>query len=163
VELISPCVALTPGDLVVTVGHSSLHATYVGHSNGSDITNRYSKVSENLEFRRTWAEKVGTGLDLSCATGDPPPQPRQSRKRKFATPHRPAQIRETAEVGTYPVAHEGAGFADVAAYVEPMFQASDSDLAPMFFEEPTPGPTQERIDAERARVEELRAILEGVN
>jgi hypothetical protein len=31
VELISPCVALTPGDLVVTVAHSSLHATYDLH------------------------------------------------------------------------------------------------------------------------------------
>lgn len=42
---------------------------WLGHSNGSDITNRYSKVSENLELRRTWAERVGTGLDLLCATG----------------------------------------------------------------------------------------------
>jgi integrase len=40
---------------------------WLGHSNGSDFTNRYSKVSENLELRRTWTERVGTGLDLSCA------------------------------------------------------------------------------------------------
>jgi hypothetical protein len=41
---------------------------WLGHSNGGDITNRYSKLSENLELRRTWAERVGTGLDLSVAT-----------------------------------------------------------------------------------------------
>jgi hypothetical protein len=40
-----------------------------------------------------------------------------------------------------------------------MFQACDADLAPMFFEEPAPGPTH----AEFARLAELRAILEGVN
>jgi hypothetical protein len=28
-------------------------------------TNRYPKLSENLELHRTWAERVGTGLDLS--------------------------------------------------------------------------------------------------
>jgi integrase len=27
---------------------------WLGHSNGGDITNRYSKLSENLELRRTW-------------------------------------------------------------------------------------------------------------
>jgi integrase len=46
---------------------------WLGHSNGSDITDRYSKVSENLDLRRTWAERVGTGLDLSCTTGRPGP------------------------------------------------------------------------------------------
>jgi integrase len=51
---------------------------WLGHSNGGDITNRYSKVSENLELRRTWAERVGTGLDLSCATGHHSLPPRAS-------------------------------------------------------------------------------------
>jgi hypothetical protein len=46
---------------------------------------------------------------------------------------------------------------------EPMFQASDSDLAPMFFEGPAPAPTQEELETELARLVELRAILEGVN
>jgi integrase len=44
---------------------------WLGHTNGSDITNRYSKVPENLELRRTWAERVGTGIELSSVTGDP--------------------------------------------------------------------------------------------
>jgi hypothetical protein len=49
------------------------------------------------------------------------------------------------------------------APAEPIFQAADSDLAPIFFEEPDPSPTQEEIEAEFARLAELRAILEGVS
>lgn len=44
---------------------------WLRHNNGSDITNRYSKLPENLELRRTWAERVGTGLALSVATALP--------------------------------------------------------------------------------------------
>lgn len=54
---------------------------WLGHSNGSDITNRYSKVSENLELRRTWVERVGVGLDLSCVTGHPGQRTKKSRKQ----------------------------------------------------------------------------------
>jgi integrase len=53
---------------------------WIGHSAGSDVTNRYSKLSQNLELRRTWAERVETGLDLSCITGDPRPLTRSSRR-----------------------------------------------------------------------------------
>jgi integrase len=41
---------------------------WIGHGQGSDVTNRYSKLTENLELRRALAEKVGTGLDLTLAT-----------------------------------------------------------------------------------------------
>ena len=40
-----------------------------------------------------------------------------------------------------------------------MYVASDEDLDPVFFEDPTPGPTQEEMDVELARLEELRVIL----
>jgi integrase len=59
---------------------------WLGHSAGSDITNRYSKLSENLELRRTWTERVDTGLDLLGITGAPPPsirKPSQSRKQSL--------------------------------------------------------------------------------
>jgi hypothetical protein len=46
-----------------------------------------------------------------------------------------------------------------AAPAVPKFVATDDDLAPMFFEEPTPALTQEELDAERARLEELREIM----
>ena len=48
-------------------------------------------------------------------------------------------------------------------HVLPAYVASDEDLDPAFFEQPAPTPTQEELDAELARLEELRAILEGVN
>jgi integrase len=41
---------------------------WIGHGQGSEVTNRYSKLSENLELRRVWAERVGAGLDLSTLT-----------------------------------------------------------------------------------------------
>jgi integrase len=70
--------------------------SWLGHSAGSDITSRYSKLSENLELRHTWAERVGTGLDLSCITGHPGPLPHQSRKPRTST-HR-AHLPESSEV-----------------------------------------------------------------
>jgi len=42
------------------------------------------------------------------------------------------------------------------------YVASDEDLDPAFFGEPPPTATPEELDAELARLEELRAILEGV-
>jgi integrase len=57
--------------------------SWLGHSAGSDITSRYSKLSENLELRRTWTERVGTGIDLSCVMGDQQPNPAKPRKPKL--------------------------------------------------------------------------------
>jgi integrase len=87
--------------------------SWLGHSAGSDITNRYSKLSENLELRRTWTERVGTGLDLSGITGAPPPfirKPAQSRKQSLtpaiaeeATPHYRATDDDLPEIFATPV------------------------------------------------------------
>jgi integrase len=41
---------------------------WLGHGRGSDVTDRYSKLSQNLELRRIWAERVGIGLDIRSAT-----------------------------------------------------------------------------------------------
>jgi hypothetical protein len=84
---------------------------WLGHA-GHDITDRYSKLAENVELRKEWARRAGLGFELLTS---------------------------------------------------PRYVASDEDLSPIFFEEPTPSPTQEEIDAEFARLAELRAILEGVN
>jgi integrase len=81
---------------------------WLGHGNGSGITNRYSKLSENLELRRTWAERVGTGLDLSVTTEILAP-------RIHKTPRKPKPV------------------ADIAALpAEPTYVAVDSDLDPFF-------------------------------
>jgi integrase len=41
---------------------------WLGHARGQDVTERYSKLDEDQELRTAWAERVGTGLDLSLAT-----------------------------------------------------------------------------------------------
>jgi hypothetical protein len=108
---------------------------WVGHE-GQGITDRYSKLAENVELRKQWALRAGLGFDISLV-GHPGPRTKKPCKPK-------------AVVG-------------VATPLEaPKFQASDGDLPAELFEAPTPGPTQEELDAERTRLEELRAILEGV-
>jgi integrase len=90
---------------------------WLGHSTGSDITNRYSKLSENLELRRIWAERVGTGLELSCVTGAPPSNLTQSRKSKSPKPKsapRRAHLPEPAQI------------------VDPEYVATDEDLPDIF-------------------------------
>jgi len=46
-----------------------LEAAWIGHSNG-DITSRYDKTAEDLEFRRKQVERIGTGLELSFVNAD---------------------------------------------------------------------------------------------
>jgi integrase len=83
---------------------------WLGHSNGSDITNRYSKLSENLELRRIWTERVGTGLDLSGITGPSIREPTQSRKQALTpatsvgvTPHYQATDDDLPDIFATPV------------------------------------------------------------
>jgi integrase len=84
--------------------------SWLGHSTGSDITSRYSKLSENLELRRTWAERVGTGLDLSSITGAPPPTNANAKPRK----------------------PESAAYRIEPVVMEPTYNATDDDLSDFF-------------------------------
>ena len=92
------------------VSHLREVKSWLGRSAGSEITNRYSKLSENLELRRTWTERVGTGLDLSGITGAPSiHQPTQSRKPSLTqaipeevTPHCQATDDDLAEIFSTP-------------------------------------------------------------
>jgi hypothetical protein len=45
---------------------------WVGHA-GKDITDRYSKLAENVELRKEWARRAGLGFELD-RLGDPPPK-----------------------------------------------------------------------------------------
>ena len=86
---------------------------WVGHSGSASITDRYSKLSENIELRRKFA---GLGFELPTFNpGDPPP-------RKLKPPNLPKFLRTTTQP-------------DVAE-VEHSFQATDDDLDPRFFETP---------------------------
>jgi hypothetical protein len=56
---------------------------WAGHA-GAGITDRYSKLAENVELRKQWCERAGLGFEVSI-TGAPPPstrKPTQPRKPK---------------------------------------------------------------------------------
>jgi integrase len=71
---------------------------WLGHSNGSDITNRYDKSAENISARRNWVESIGTGLNVADAilreSGAPPP--RISKRKPTIAPAEPATLAKPA-------------------------------------------------------------------
>jgi integrase len=126
-----------------------LRDAWMGHA-GVGMASKYDKTAEDREFRRKQVERIGTGLEIASAiapqivkSGDPRPQNTKAAKPRRKDP-KPSK----------PVYEEPA---------QPEFVAQDSDLDPLFFEQPAPTPTQEELEAELARLEELRAILNGVN
>jgi integrase len=129
-----------------------------GHS-GQGITDRYSKLADNIELRKEWALRAGLGFSLDHLGTPADPRPHAAQAAKPGTHKDPKAeiVVKRSLVRRKPVLSAPDV---VVAPAEEMFQASDSDLDPMFFEEP---PTQEELGAERAHVEELRAIMEGVN
>jgi hypothetical protein len=147
---------------------------WVGHA-GEGVTDRYSKLAENIELRKEWATRAGLGfsLDHLGKPGDPRPAKaakaaKKSRREallkaevvvkrsliKRRTGQQPVPPRSGETVVAESAAQEGSELA-----AEPDFVAQDSDLDPMFFEQPAPTPTQEEMDVELARLEELRVIL----
>ena len=135
---------------------------WAGHQ-GAGITDLYSKLAENIELRKEWALRAGLGFSLGHLgkPGDPRPHAAQAAK-KLGTPKDPQAeiVVKRSLMRRKPVP----SVPDVVeAPTSPAYIASDEDLSPIFFEEPAPSPTQEELDAELARLEELRAILEGVN
>lgn len=170
--------ALVTSDGISTETCSPVLAWYsvnrfpVGHA-GEGITDRYSKLAENVELRKEWARRAGLGFELDRVGH---PAPKLSLHPKAAKPggtRKDPQPEAAIEADVIVPPNAGSSLPQhiseiskvpvKAGPAEPMFQASDSDLALMFFEEPAPSPTQEEIDAEFARLEELRMILEGVN
>jgi hypothetical protein len=99
--------------------NESILKRWLGHSNGSDITNRYDKSAENISARRNWVESIGTGLNVADALlreqGDPPPPVGSNSNRRSFKPATPLAPVET---------------------VVP-YQASDDDLPAELFEPPT--------------------------
>jgi integrase len=77
----------------------SLLCAWLGHSSkDGEITNLYIKSAENQKYRREWAERIGTGLEVAFATL---PQ-RGTRRRQIATPE---QIPKPVESSPEPLAH----------------------------------------------------------
>jgi hypothetical protein len=63
---------------------------WLGHAN-RDVTDSYDKSAEDAEFRRTWVERCGTGLEISAATV---PTPAVKRIKPFIPkkPHRKSYL-----------------------------------------------------------------------
>ena len=134
---------------------------WVGHA-GEGITDRYSKLAENIELRKEWARRAGLGFSLEYLgkPGDPRPHAAKAAKKPGTRNDPKADIVvKHSQVRRKPVL----SVPDVVeAPTSPAYVANDEDLDPAFFEAPAPIPTQEELDAELTGLEELRAILEGV-
>jgi integrase len=99
---------------------------WVGHA-GQGITDRYSKLGENVELRRQWCTKVGLGFQL--------PELRQSGHPDPSSGPSP----RIADFAAGSVATTAADkHAEPATYIQPCIQvyiASDDDLDPFFRQE----------------------------
>ncbi len=114
---------------------------WVGHA-GKDITDRYSKLAENVELRKEWALRAGLGfcLDDLGKLGDPRPHAAQATKKPGTREQpRPPQIQEIGVAGLDPenstVPQLARGQQSVTP-MEPKFVASDDDLPAELFETP---------------------------
>jgi integrase len=96
----------------------SLLKSWIGHSsNGSDITSRYDFSASDKVWKQDWANRVEIGFDLpTFESGHPAPSPTKKPN--------PANLPKFLRTTTRPT---------VAETVEPMFQATDDDLDPLFF------------------------------
>lgn len=106
---------------------------WVGHE-GHGMTDRYSKLGENVTLRREWAHRTGLlGFDLPDLSKQGPPAPctaSPGRTAKPVTPHAPAKSTESNH-------HDRT--VEPAEFVEPSYVGVDSDLPDLFFEECTFG------------------------
>jgi integrase len=129
---------------------------WVGHA-GEGITDRYSKLAENVELRKEWALRAGLGFSLDHLGKPGVPRPHAAKAAKKPGNRKDPKadiVVKRSLVRRKPVQN----VPDVVeALASPRYVASDEDL------DPSPSPTQQEIDAEFARLAELRAILEGVN
>jgi integrase len=94
--------------------------TWLGHADQT-ISDRYSKLAENVELRKQMVARAGLGFELP-ESGDPQPSP----TKKPNPANLPKFLRTTTQPDTEPV--------------EPMFRATDEDLDPLFF-----APVQEQV------------------
>jgi integrase len=133
---------------------------WVGHA-GEGITDRYSKLAENVELRKEWARRAGLGFELDKVGHPAPKLPLHPKAAKPGTHKDPsAEIVVQRSL----VRRSKAARSSIQPEIQaPVYVASDEDLPVELFDTPAPGPTQEEIDAELARLAELRAIMEGVN
>ena len=131
--------------------NESILKAWLGHSAGSDVTNKYDKSADNIAARKTWAERCGTGLDLSDTTEFSGPRNGKDPLAEIAAKR--SLVRRKPVLSAPDVTE---------APASPAYVASDEDLAPAFFEEPAPAATQQELEAAKAELEALRELI-GVN
>jgi hypothetical protein len=101
--------------------NESILKAWLGHSAGSDVTNKYDKSADNIAARKNWAERCGTGLDLSDTTTEFP-APRIGKDPK-------AEIVVKRSLRRKPVQN----LPDVVELLtSPRYVATDEDLDPFF-------------------------------
>jgi len=97
---------------------------WVGHE-GQSITDRYSKLSENVELRRTWSRRedlLGFELPRFAKSGHPEPQHDLPRR-----PREPATAPSSVELAEPPIVA-------LAEPASPHYNAQPEDLDPFFYQ-----------------------------
>jgi hypothetical protein len=103
---------------------------WVGHA-GKDITDRYSKLAENVELRKEWARRAGLGFELDKVGHPAPKLPSHPKAAKPGTRNDPQAeiVVKHSLVRRKPVL----SVPDVVeAPTSPSYVASDEDLDPFF-------------------------------
>jgi hypothetical protein len=81
--------------------NESILKYWLGHSSNTSVTDLYDKSAEDAELRRTWVDRVGTGLDVSEATLVAPaprkPKPASAPKPRPAWKASPRSIKAAQE------------------------------------------------------------------
>jgi hypothetical protein len=151
---------------------------WLGHA-GESVTDRYSKLAENEELRKKWTLRAGLGFSpdhlgkpgrpgphigqavhLSKPTKPPNPPKKRNAAPAVAPGREPSGKNADAPAGSV---EQDASFLAEGAVQNPPYTPGPDDLDPFFSTMPAPEPTQEALAAERARLAELRAILNGVS
>jgi integrase len=91
---------------------------WLGHADQT-ISDRYSKLAENVELRKQLAARASLGFAIITAA-----HPEPSPTKKPNPPKLPKSPRNTTQSNV------------TAEPAEPMYQATDDDLDPMFFAQP---------------------------
>jgi integrase len=107
---------------------------WVGHA-GKDVTDRYSKLAENVELRKEWARRAGLGFELDKVGHPAPTLPSHPKPAKSSKPSRTSTDPQ-AEIVVKRSLVRRKPVLSVPDVVElltsPRYVASDEDLDPFF-------------------------------
>ncbi len=109
---------------------------WLGHA-GEDITDRYSKLAENVELRKEWALRAGLGFSLDHLGNPGDPRPHVAQAAKKPGTHRDPKA-EIVVKRSLVRRKPALSVPDVVeARTSPAYVASDEDL-PEIFSTPVP-------------------------